>query len=46
MKSIRDYYETFGESLPEKLWNELEKTEDRLGMETTGAKEERWKNIK
>ncbi len=45
MKSAREFYKSFGDSLPEKLWNELEKTEDRLGMNTGGAKEERWKGI-
>ena len=45
MKGVREFYEMFGDTLPEKLWNELEKTEDRLGMNTGGAKEERWKKI-
>ncbi len=46
MKGVREFYEMFGDTLPAKLWNELEKTEDRLGMDTGGAKEERWKDIR
>ncbi|MGL4485341.1 MAG: phosphoenolpyruvate carboxykinase (GTP) [Anaerovoracaceae bacterium] len=43
IKGVREFFEKFGDKLPDKLWNELEKTEDRLGMDTDRkAKEERW----